>query len=136
MSVPAVVKEDKRAWTSQELKEYLAEVERLKSLWPPMKDPTTTENQRRSIENDKRRRALLRRFELENRNLEWPKSSPFEIIIIIIRPAADYWKNGCPYCDYKPKTTYDYEVHIVQNHPNMPAYPGPADIKKYGLNPL
>jgi hypothetical protein len=122
-----------------------------------MKDPTTTEalanfreiydisngfaelnkeNQRRSIENDKRWRALLRRFELENRNLEWPKSSPFEIIIIIIRPAADYWKNGCPYCDYKPKTTYDYEVHIVQNHPNMPAYPGPADIKKYGLNPL
>lgn len=142
-----VNKEDRRAWTARELKDYLAEVERLKSLWPPIRDPTATEalasfqeiynksngfaelnkeNQRRSIENDKQRKALLRRFELENRNLDWPKPVPF-----VIRPATDYWKNGCMYCEYKPKTTNDYEVHIITTHHGLPGYPGPADIEKY-----
>ena len=26
-----------------------------------------------------------------------------------------------------------YERHIVTRHPNLPDYPGPADIKFYGL---
>ena len=52
-----------------------------------------------------------------------------------IRKTAGYWKvNTCIYnCEYKPKTTHDYEVHIVTKHPGKIAYPGSPDLEKYGL---
>ncbi len=47
---------------------------------------------------------------------------------------------GCIYCMNNggyhgpaPLTAEDYETHIVKKHPGKPAYPGPADIEKYGL---
>ena len=40
----------------------------------------------------------------------------------------------CYYCDSKDFGSVDgYERHIVTRHPNLPGYPGPADIKFYGL---
>ena len=40
----------------------------------------------------------------------------------------------CYYCDSRNFGSVDgYELHIVTRHPNLPDYPGPADIKFYGL---
>ncbi len=40
----------------------------------------------------------------------------------------------CYYCDSKNFGSVDgYERHIVTRHPNLPGYPGPADIKFYHL---
>ena len=40
----------------------------------------------------------------------------------------------CYYCDSKDFGSVDgYERHVVTRHPNLPSYPGPADIKFYGL---
>jgi DNA-binding transcriptional ArsR family regulator len=53
---------------------------------------------------------------------------------------ADFRSNGCIWCINNggyhgplPLTTDEYERHIVMKHKNRPAYPGPADIEKYGL---
>ena len=54
--------------------------------------------------------------------------------------STDFVLNACLYClkngGYKgpPIPSPDeYERHIVVKHPSKPAYPGPADIKLYGL---
>ena len=40
----------------------------------------------------------------------------------------------CYYCDSKDFGSVDgYERHVVTRHPNLPGYPGPADIKYYRL---
>jgi hypothetical protein len=40
----------------------------------------------------------------------------------------------CYYCDSKDfGPVNDYERHVVIHHPDLPGYPGPADIKLYGL---
>ena len=40
----------------------------------------------------------------------------------------------CYYCDSKNFGSVDgYERHVVTRHPNLPGYPGPADIKYYRL---
>jgi hypothetical protein len=54
---------------------------------------------------------------------------------------SDFRSNGCIHCINNggyhgplPLTTEEYETHIVMEHrPGTPAYPGPADIEKYGL---
>lgn len=55
----------------------------------------------------------------------------------------DFPLHGCIYCMNNggyhgptPLTAEDYETHIVKKHPGKPAYPGPADIEKYGLKLL
>jgi hypothetical protein len=55
--------------------------------------------------------------------------------------ASDFRSVGCIHCINNggyhgsvPLTTEEYEWHIVNRHkPGTPAYPGPADIEKYGL---
>ena len=39
----------------------------------------------------------------------------------------------CDFSNYNTKGEYDY--HCVTRHPNLPGYPGPADIKDSGLTP-
>jgi hypothetical protein len=40
----------------------------------------------------------------------------------------------CYYCDSKDFGSVDgYEHHGVIHHPDLPGYPGPADIELYGL---
>jgi hypothetical protein len=40
----------------------------------------------------------------------------------------------CYYCDSKDFGSIDgYECHVVVHHPDLPGYPGPADIQLYGL---
>ena len=40
----------------------------------------------------------------------------------------------CYYCNSKDFGSVDgYERHVVTRHPNLPGYPGPADIKFYRL---
>lgn len=73
---------------------------------------------------------MLCMLELENKNLEWPKPD-VKSSKISKRKSFDYWKDGCLYCGYKPRTTHDYEVHIVTRHPGKPAYPGSPDLEKY-----
>ena len=42
--------------------------------------------------------------------------------------------NKCYYCTTSGfDSTDEYERHIVMRHPNLPGYPGPADIIFYGL---
>jgi hypothetical protein len=42
--------------------------------------------------------------------------------------------NKCYYCTTNGFDSTDgYERHIVTRHPNLPGYPGPADIMFYGL---
>ena len=143
---------ENRGWTHAEALAFKAEVERLRGLWyNDVPEPSTNEalanlrqayestngfirirmeSEARKHDNEQRRIRRLRRIELEGKNLQWPKPEyHFDL-----RPASDYWKNGCLYCQYKPQTTHDYEVHVVTNHPKKPAYPGHADIDKYGLN--
>ena len=89
---------ENRGWTEQEAKEFVAEVERLKDLWyqeelnkPDITAEEALRNMREEYErtngftriiqeneehrrlNDQIRKKRLRRIELENRNLEWPK---------------------------------------------------------------
>jgi hypothetical protein len=65
---------------------------------------------------------------------------------MVIKPleqwvASDFRSVGCIHCinngGYNgpvPLTTHEYETHIVTKHPpETPAYPGPANIEKYGL---
>jgi hypothetical protein len=145
---------EERGWTDQEAKDFVKEVERLKELWyyEAIKSPEFStrqdlanmgesynaclkieeENEKRHAENERRKQERLRKIREENKNLEWPKPDrPFKV-----RKLSDYWKDGCLYCSYsyKPQTTHDYEVHIVTRHPGKPAYPGPADVKLYGLH--
>jgi hypothetical protein len=141
---------ENRGWTHEDALTFKAEVERLRELWNPGPEPTTSKalknfanhlpevyrniermNAERHAENERKRKEHLVRIELENRNLEWPRSPEY----LINRLSCDYWKNGCIYCDHKyiPQTTHDYEVHIVTQHPGKPAYPGPADLRLYGL---
>ena len=54
--------------------------------------------------------------------------------------STDFVLNACLYClkngGYKGPlipSPDEYERHIVVKHPSKPAYPGPADIKLYGL---
>jgi hypothetical protein len=151
---PLYIREN-RGWTDQEAKDFVKEVEELKDLWypefinAPQADISTRkalanlgstsrtcvkierENAERHEENERRKQDRLRKIKQENKNLEWPK--PADIRFKIRKP-FDYWKDGCLYCsDYKPKTTHDYEVHIVTKHPGRPAYPGPADAELYRL---
>lgn len=136
------------SWTEQEAEDFVKEVKRLKELWPP--EITNIEisitelltnlnndfsksdlsvkrmNIERLEENEQRRQERIRKIEEQNKNLELPKSKPYERLNI--HNPFDYWKNGCLYCEYKPITTHDYEVHIVTKHPGKPAYPGPADL--------
>ena len=151
---PLYIREN-RGWTDQEAKNFIKEVERLKELWYPtiiilpevstrgalsgIKDTYDNarprierENEERHKDNERRKQERLRKIKEENKNLEWPKPDNANVKI---RKPSDYWRNGCLYCsDYKPKTTHDYEVHIVTIHPGKPAYPGPADVKLYGLH--
>jgi hypothetical protein len=40
----------------------------------------------------------------------------------------------CYYCDNKNFGSVDgYERQVVTRHPNLPGYPGPADLKYYRL---
>lgn len=130
---------ENRGWTHKEALAFKEEVERLRYPGPDVSTSEALINQAndfpkalhniekmnadRHKENELRRQNHLRRIELENRNLEWPQPDKS----FIIRKSEDYWKNGCIYCGYKSKTTHDYEVHIVINHPGKPGYPGPAD---------
>lgn len=150
---PIYIRED-RGWTDQEAKNFIKEIERLKELWYPdiinapevstrevlanLRDSYKTylkierENEEHHAENERRKQERLRKINEENKNLEWPKPDrPFKV-----RKSSDYWKDGCLYCSYSytPQTTHDYEVHIVTRHPGKPAYPGPADVKLYGLH--
>ena len=148
---------ENRGWTDREAKDFIKEVERLKELWYPnfinspqaeistrealanLRSTSMTyliierENEERHEENERRKQGRLRKIKQENKNLDWPK--PKSYAYVKIRKPFDYWRNGCLYCgsDYKPKTTHDYEVHIVTRHPGKPAYPGPADVELYRL---
>lgn len=147
-----VVKENNKGWTEQEAKGFIKEVERLKELWysEVENSPEVStrgvlanlrnsskaireiekENEKRHAENELRKQMRLRKIKEENKNLEWPKPDKF----LKVRTPSDYWRDGCLYCSYyKPRTTHDYEVHIVTRHPGKPAYPGPADLELYGL---
>lgn len=143
-----------KAWsvaTKEEVKAYRDEVERLKEKWISIiREPTTREalanlredyeringfaaiikeSEERAALNDRFRKEYLHKIKLENKNLEWPKPDrPF-----VVRKSEDYWKpDGCVWCGYRPKTTHDYEVHIVTGHPpGTPAYPGSPDLEKY-----
>lgn len=138
-------------WTDQEAKDFIKEVERLKELWysDVVNDPQVStrqalanlrnikyleikrESEERHKENERLNQEHLHRIKEENKNLNWPK--PAERLKI--RKPFDYWKDGgCLYCRYKPKTTHDYEVHIVTIHTGKPAYPGPADVELYDLH--
>jgi hypothetical protein len=142
------LREVKRGWTEQEAKDFIREVERLKESWYSDIQEISTrqalanlrnsfkaikeiegENEGRRAENERRKQERLRKIKEENKNLEWPKPDK----TLKVRKPFDYWKNGCLYCYYKPRTTHDYEVHIVTTHPGKPAYPGPADLELYGL---
>lgn len=40
----------------------------------------------------------------------------------------------CYYCNHSDFGSVDgYEIHVVVHHPDLPGYPGPADIALYGL---
>lgn len=45
--------------------------------------------------------------------------------------------NYPPWCYYYDSKNFEsvdeYERHVVTRHPNLPGYPGPADIKIYRL---
>lgn len=150
---PLYIRES-RGWTDQEASDFKKEVERLKDLWYPSIEsaPEITtrqalanlgevydstngfsrikmESEARRQDSEQRKKRRLHKIELENRNLRWPKPEDY----FDTRPASDYWKRGCLYCGFKPRTTCDYEVHIVTRHPGKPAYPGPSDVKLYGL---
>jgi hypothetical protein len=138
-------KTNNQGWTQQGAKDFIAEVERLKSLWwtPDLPEPTTRqalanlsevyertdgfaatirENEERAALNERLRKERIRKIKAENKNLEWPKPKPDDSHIA--RKSEDYWKpNGCMYCGYRPMTTHDYEVHIVTKHPGKPGYP-------------
>lgn len=148
---------ENRGWTDREAKDFIKEVERLKEFrYPnfinsPQAEISTREvlanlrstfmtyliiereNEERHEENERRKQDRLRKIKQENKNLDWPR--PKSYAYVKIRKPFDYWRNGCLYCgsDYKPKTTHDYEVHIVTRHAGKPAYPGPADVELYRL---
>ena len=43
---------------------------------------------------------------------------------------------ACYYCNTPAfNDQEEYEKHSVQKHPGKPAYSGPADLKKYNLEP-
>lgn len=136
-----------KGWTEEEAKDFIRDVERLKELWYSDIQEISTrtalanlrnsreaiqkierENEEHRIENERRKQERLRKIKEENKNLEWPKpDGPFKV-----RKPFEYWKNGCLYCSYyKPRTTHDYEVHVVTTHPGKPSYPGPADLELY-----
>ena len=152
---PLYVREN-RGWTDQEAKDFIKEVERLKEIWysdvvinapevsirealANLRSTSKTylriirENEECHGENERRKQERLRKIKEENKNLEWPKPSSFYAYRKICKP-YDYWRDGCLYCEYKPQTTHDYEVHIVTRHHGRPAYPGPADVELSGLH--
>lgn len=75
--------------------------------------------------------------QLQSQSSSWPS---------LTNKPIEQWKPedfplvGCIYCINNggyhgpmPQTIKEYEKHIVNKHKGKPAYPGPADVKKYDL---